>query len=315
MIKIIYLQIRQVRRWVQRNEDGSLETVRSGAHRITTPIEDGAIVGAVENSPFISSVQIREQLHLNCSTMTIRRRLRESGYHARKPARKIELSEAQAAARVRFCEANIDRDWQCVIFTDEKTFSSSQDAPVVLWRKNNTRYIREHVRANATSGRITAGFWGWVSEAGPGELIGVSPPRFNSQRYIELLEEIVIPSVRMVYPEDEMEVITFVQDNCPIHKAARVIDWFEDHNDIDLLDWPAKSPDLNPIEDTWAAMVRSWDDVPGFGVRERTIQQLTNHVNSVWENLRGTTFCSNSVRSMRNRLTDCIGSNGYYIKY
>ena len=37
------------------------------------------------------------------------------------------------------------------------------------------------------------------------------------------------------------------QDNALCHKSKKVLQWFE-ANEIDLIDWPVQSLDLNPIE-------------------------------------------------------------------
>ena len=47
----------------------------------------------------------------------------------------------------------------------------------------------------------------------------------------------------------------FQQDNAPCHKAKSVTEWFE-HNNIKILHWPGRSPDLKPIEDVWTVLER-----------------------------------------------------------
>ena len=47
----------------------------------------------------------------------------------------------------------------------------------------------------------------------------------------------------------------FQQGNAPCHKAKSVTEWFEENN-IKILQWPARSPDLNPIEIVWTVLDR-----------------------------------------------------------
>jgi transposase len=42
----------------------------------------------------------------------------------------------------------------------------------------------------------------------------------------------------------------FMQDNAPIHKTQKSMDWFN-KNGVVLMDWPPYSSDLNPIENLW----------------------------------------------------------------
>ena len=45
----------------------------------------------------------------------------------------------------------------------------------------------------------------------------------------------------------------FMHDGAPAHKAKIVTKFLNDHN-INILEWPGNSPDLNPIENAWNVM-------------------------------------------------------------
>jgi hypothetical protein len=47
--------------------------------------------------------------------------------------------------RLAFAESNVDRKWDRVIFTDESTFSSANDGPVVVYRPRGERYNSQYV--------------------------------------------------------------------------------------------------------------------------------------------------------------------------
>lgn len=63
----------------------------------------------------------------------------------------------------------------------------------------------------------------------------------------------------------------------------------------------SKIENLNPIEN-WGLMVQRWQMRA-----ERKIEDLESHCHDVWENLRGTEYCYNMVRSMQRRLQNVIG--------
>lgn len=174
------------------------------------------------------------------------------------------------------------------------------------------RFHAEHVVTTRRSGRITAGLFGWIHAGGAGELTDVGPGRLTGGKYVELLEDVLLPSVRaMLVPGPEQFYL--VQDNSPIHTCRTVKAWFREHPEIILLPHPPASPDLNPIEDVWAAMNKNF---PHNCDRSRAA--VVQNALQAWEDLRspvGQRNILHSVTSMPRRLNSVLAAGGGYIKY
>ena len=72
-----------------------------------------------------------------------------------------------------------------------------------------------------------------------------------------------------------------VQDNARPH-VARVCRQFLDDEGIDAIDWPSRSPDLNPIENLWNIMYLC---IRHRQVAPQTVQELTDALILVWEEI------------------------------
>ena len=203
-----------VRLWCQRwEESGNLnDRPRVGGPRKTTPEEDRAITEVATQGSHTNAVAIRDTLNLDVSAGTIRNRLHAGGIHHRTPVVKQKLEDRHKAARLEFAQRYVDEGldfWGRVIFSDEKTFASNMHGRLHCWRRDNTRYDNQNIYEVARSGHITCNVWGWIHLHGVGELAEISG-RFNAEQYLEILEEVMVPTVRayaLPYPEQ----INFMQ--------------------------------------------------------------------------------------------------------
>ncbi len=139
---------------------------------------------------------------------TVRKVWNGAGLLHRIAAEKPFLTPAQQQNRLLYAQMNQHRNWDNVIFSDEKTFQSDRHHKTHCYRPDNCRFDAEYIQPTRRSGRISVGIWGWISRAGPGEMTFVDG-RFNSVKYCEVLEEVLIPSVDICY--GGMQNVTFMQ--------------------------------------------------------------------------------------------------------
>jgi len=75
--------------------------------------------------------------------------------------------------------------------------------------------------------------------------------------------------------------------------------------------WPAKSPDLNPIEDLWGILARK---VYAHQRQFSSVDELIDCVMDSWDQISEDTL-ENLVRSMQKRCFDCVLAKGGPTKY
>ena len=64
----------------------------------------------------------------------------------------------------------------------------------------------------------------------------------------------------------------FQQDGAPAHTTNKTMQ-FLDGQHIEILDWPSKSPDLNPIENLWSILKHAV-----YSRNSRDINELNMHI-------------------------------------
>ena len=84
--------------------------------------------------------------------------------------------------------------------------------------------------------------WGAMSRNGVGALSFLPPgTTMNGPKYVQMLSE------KLTFHLQVHNCQIFMQDGAPCDRS-KVAKNFLDSNNIDLLEWPGNSPNLNPIE-------------------------------------------------------------------
>ena len=176
-----------------------------------------------------------------------------------------------------------------------------------MYRKDGTRFNPDHVQVTDRSGRKTVAVWAWFSASDPGDFVRICG-KLNAEKYLEILGDTLLPSIHIRFPGIRVK---FLQDKSPIHGANIIKSWFANNPDIELLPWPAKGADINPIENVWGDIVK---DSAYF--RPRTDDEVFQKAHSIWEGYRGShSYWRKLAYSMINRLRLVVKNEGGWTKY
>ncbi|KAJ8952394.1 hypothetical protein NQ318_014485 [Aromia moschata] len=195
------LQIYLKKRWQE--EQRLQRPIRQGIGKVSTENEVNALVEFISHNPFETAVKAREETLFPGSLRTTQRRLKQCGFKNCVAAHKVFLTEEHKQRRVQFANEFLQENelWNNVVFSDEKTFQSSKNGRLRVYRPRNTRFEENYTLRTTNSGRFSVNVWAWISVHGPGVCWQIDG-RLTSAHYTNILENVMLPSVSQVFPEN-----------------------------------------------------------------------------------------------------------------
>ena len=204
-----------------------------------------------------------------------------------------------------FCMEFRDCEWDKVAFVDEATFQCyalKNRCHDVIWCPIGTE--REPTPTVAHGAKVHA--FGMFSASGI-LLLHLFTENFTAAVYMDILENHVSPATR-----DLGYHWVYLADRSPIHTAKVAQRWLAANvpEVVGPKQWPAHSPDLNPIENAWALI-----KTRVASLQPTNLDQLTMAVRRSWNEVMTPEYRQTLAASMRARITRCWANNGGSTKY
>ena len=100
-----------------------------------------------------------------------------------------------------------------------------------------------------------------------------------------------------------------MRDNAPSHISEKTIEFIKRAKINEWKEWPAYSPDLNPIENVWG-LIKSKLMKKEINKKSELIIEIKNAYNEIDDEA-----ISNMIESFPSRLAECIENEGDRVPY
>lgn len=220
------------------------------------------------------------------------------------PSQKVFMTARHRQLRLAWARQQLQTpfNWTEVFFADEKQYmlDGPQRRQKILYdQRDPTPYVSRRGESN----RIVH-VWGAFSLRAVPPLVPISA-HFNTAEYISVLANGFVPHASTHQP-------ILLHDRHSVHKARQTTRWL-DALGIQVILLPAKSPDLNPIENLWSVVSRQV--FPGTATYN-TKDSLLQAINAAWETVRANhSLRQHLVGSMTQRFQAVVRAKGGPTKF
>lgn len=305
----IAASVRTIKYWVSRyNKDNSVANrARTGRPRLLTARDQRALRRAIETNPRTPAHRHATELRLSVTPQTVRNYAKGMGYRSFKPLRKPLLSPQNIKKRLEWCmgrQGLTATDYHGWTFSDECAFELlCSEYPTRLWTTAAGRFLPKNLSFVTQGGGGKVMLWGAISIHGQGPLL-LLDGIIDGKAYLSIVRCTIIPFLTGLFEAHDQR-FRFVQDNAPIHCTNAVTEALF-AGGVLTTDWPARSPDLNPIENVWAYMKTK---LTKLSPKPRNISELWTKLVGIWQDI-SSEMCRNLINSMPKRVGAVIEAKG-----
>ncbi|GFW78977.1 transposable element Tc3 transposase [Trichonephila clavipes] len=251
-----------------------------------------------------SVVVVHEEPHLQM-TGTLSYRPEETG--SRQREKSLDTRHRRLDDRyIAFYRGQKTARWWSVCATPyESRFSLNSDSHCILiWRERGSRNHPSNIIERDRYGGRGVLVWEGIMLGSRTDLHIFDAGSVNGTRYCN---EILLPYVRLFRGAMGLQFL-FMDDNAPCHRTVAAEQLLESE-DIERMDWPARSPDLNPIEHVWDFLGRR---LAARTLPPVTIRELRLVLQDEWATMPQQLI---DILSMGRRCETCLAVRGDHIPY
>lgn len=267
--------------------------------------EKRAILRVASNAP-LTARQIAQEAGVSTNILNVQRLLKKTPTIKRKKlTRKPPLTKNHVEERLKFAREHLKwkKRWRNIIFTDEKRFTLDGPDGWSYYFHDLRRSPLLQVRRQMGGGGVMV--WAGIGYKGKTDICIVDG-KMKSPDYIKLIDDQIRTHAARIAGEN----FVFQQDNAAVHTARIVTEYFASKN-ITTLRWPARSPDLNIIENAWGQLSRT---VYRGSKQFNSIQELRDAIKEAWR-LIPQKYIKKLYKSLPNRMICVVEKQGKSTHY
>ena len=176
----------------------------------------------------------------------------------------------------------------------------------MIWREPGTRYQPSNIRERDAYGRGSVCVWGGISLGGRTDLHVFPRGTVNAHVY----RDDILDAYGRPYAGAIGDAFLLQDDNARPHRA-RIVDVYLQRETIMRMEWPARSPDLNPIEHVLNALGRR---LAALNPPPQTLAALATALQEQWLSLP-LELIDRLIDSITHRCMCCLAARGDHIPY